>query len=130
MPRQPQSPAAQPLELKGGSWLAGWPSWSGSQPLARRRPRLSQFRQARLDTNVAIRILNQQVDLAAFRQAGGQAFLCLTVVGELDFGADRSANVVANRARVDQLIADLVPSLLWKIQSGCDMIKRLSSNGA
>jgi tRNA(fMet)-specific endonuclease VapC len=57
-----------------------------------------------LDTNVAIRILNQQVVLAAFRQAGGQAFLCLTVVGELYFGADRSASVVANRARVDQLI--------------------------
>jgi tRNA(fMet)-specific endonuclease VapC len=57
-----------------------------------------------LDTNVAIRILNQKVDLIALQQAGAQVFLCLTVIGELYFGADRSSHVAANRARVDQLI--------------------------
>jgi tRNA(fMet)-specific endonuclease VapC len=57
-----------------------------------------------LDTNVAIGILNRQVDLVARRRAGLQTYLCLTVVGELYFGAERSGDAIANRARVDRLI--------------------------
>ena len=57
-----------------------------------------------LDTNVAIRILNQEVDLNSRRNAGLEAFLCLTVVGELFFGSDKSGEAVANRAKVERLI--------------------------
>lgn len=57
-----------------------------------------------LDTSVAIGILNRNVDLDARRREGLQAYLCLTVVGELYFGTERSGDVVANRARVDRLV--------------------------
>ncbi|HVR11803.1 MAG TPA: PIN domain-containing protein [Thermoanaerobaculia bacterium] len=57
-----------------------------------------------LDSNVAILILNQEVDLEARRGAGVEAFLCLTVVGELLFGAEKSRETAANRAKVDRLI--------------------------
>jgi tRNA(fMet)-specific endonuclease VapC len=64
-----------------------------------------------LDTNVAIRILNKEVDLKARRDTGLEAFLCLTVVGELFFGSEKSRDVVANRAKVERLIelCPLVP---------------------
>jgi tRNA(fMet)-specific endonuclease VapC len=58
-----------------------------------------------LDTSVAIRVLEQEVDLEARRGSGLEAFLCLTVVGELLFGAERSGRPEANRARVDGLLA-------------------------
>lgn len=63
------------------------------------------------DTNVAIRVLNQEVDLEARRGSGLEAFLCLTVAGELLFGAAKSRQSEANRARVDRLIelCPLVP---------------------
>ena len=57
-----------------------------------------------LDTNVAIRVLNQEVDLEARRESGLAAFLCLTVVGELQFGAARSGRPQANRERVERLV--------------------------
>jgi len=57
-----------------------------------------------LDTNVAIRVLNQDVDLEARRETGLEAFLCLTVVGELLFGAERSGRPEVNRERVQGLI--------------------------
>jgi tRNA(fMet)-specific endonuclease VapC len=61
-----------------------------------------------LDTNVAIRILNQEVDLTARRDAGVEIFLCLTVVGELFFGAERSREHSANRVKIERLL-DLCP---------------------
>jgi tRNA(fMet)-specific endonuclease VapC len=57
-----------------------------------------------LDTNVAVRVLNQEVDLKARRDGGLEAFLCLTVVGELLYGAERSGRPEVNRERVDRLI--------------------------
>jgi len=57
-----------------------------------------------LDTNVAIRVLNQEVDLDARSDTGLEAFLCLTVVGELLFGAERSGRPEVNRARIEGLI--------------------------
>ena len=57
-----------------------------------------------LDANAAIRMLNQQVDLEARRGSGLEVFLCVTVVGELLFGAEKSSRPEANRARVDRLI--------------------------
>jgi len=57
-----------------------------------------------LDTNVAIRVLNQEVDLGARIGTGLETFLCLTVVGELYFGAEKSRKAVANRAKIDRLI--------------------------
>lgn len=64
-----------------------------------------------LDTNVAIRILNQEVDLRARRGTGLEAFLCVTVVGELFFGSEKSHEGVANRVKVERLIelCPLVP---------------------
>lgn len=41
-----------------------------------------------LDTNVAIRVLNQKVDLRSHHGRGMEAFLSLTVIGELLFGAE------------------------------------------
>lgn len=58
-----------------------------------------------LDTNVAIGVLNQEVDLAARQGRGLEALLCLTVVGELYFGAERSAYPETNCDRVERLVA-------------------------
>jgi tRNA(fMet)-specific endonuclease VapC len=57
-----------------------------------------------LDTNVAIRVLNQDVDLEARRGGSLEMFLSLTVVGELLFGAEKSRRPEANRDRIDRLI--------------------------
>lgn len=57
-----------------------------------------------LDTSVAIRVLNREVDLEARRDQGLEAFLCVTVVGELLFGAAKSAKPGENRGRVEKLI--------------------------
>jgi len=57
-----------------------------------------------LDTNVAIRVLNREIDLGQRRDPGFEAFLSLTVVGELFFGAEKSARAEENRRRVDRLI--------------------------
>ena len=73
-----------------------------------------------LDTNVAIRMLNRQVDLELRRDQGLEAFLCVTVVGELLFGAAKSAKLEENRSRVERLIAvcPLVPHDLDTAGSG------------
>lgn len=57
-----------------------------------------------LDSNVAILALNGQLDLEGRRNAGIEIYLCLTVVGELLFGAARSGRPRANRSRLDQLL--------------------------
>lgn len=57
-----------------------------------------------LDTNIAIRVLNQQVDLRSRRTADLEVFLSVTVVGELLFGAEKSQNSEANRSRVHRLV--------------------------
>jgi len=64
-----------------------------------------------LDTNVAIRILNQAFDLEERRATGMEVFLCLTVIGELSFGAEKSRQPEANLAKVDRLVGrcPLVP---------------------
>jgi tRNA(fMet)-specific endonuclease VapC len=61
-----------------------------------------------LDTNVAIRVLNRDVDLGARRGPGFEVFLCVTVVGELLFGAAKSAKPDLNRTRVERLL-DICP---------------------
>jgi len=63
-----------------------------------------------LDTNIAILILNRQLDLNQKRREGFQAFLCLTVVGELLFGAGRSLRPEANRQKVLDLV-ELCPAI-------------------
>jgi tRNA(fMet)-specific endonuclease VapC len=67
-----------------------------------------------LDTNVAIRILNKELDLEERRGAGLEAFLSLTVIGELYFGVEKSREPATNRARVDRLI-ELCPVLLLDV---------------
>lgn len=64
-----------------------------------------------LDTNVAIAVLENELDLEARRDGGQEAFLCLTVLGELFFGAERSRQRSGNRTRVERLIevCPLVP---------------------
>ena len=63
-----------------------------------------------LDTNIAIRLLNQELDLQPFRGSGLEAFLSLTVVGELYFGVEKSREPEVNRAKVERLI-ELCPIL-------------------
>lgn len=57
-----------------------------------------------LDTTTAIAVLESQVDLESRRNRGIEVFLCLTVVGELFFGAEKSQRVEANRKRVEGLV--------------------------
>jgi len=57
-----------------------------------------------LDTNVAIRVLNQKVDLRSRQGGGMEVFLSLTVIGELLFGAEKSRDSEANRDRIYRLI--------------------------
>lgn len=57
-----------------------------------------------LDTNVAIRVLNDDLDLGGHRGDGAQTYLSLTVVGELLFGAAKSARPEKNRRRIERLV--------------------------
>jgi tRNA(fMet)-specific endonuclease VapC len=61
-----------------------------------------------LDTNVAIRILNQDIAVAARRGSELEMFLSVVVVGELLFGANLSSQPTLNRARIDRL-SELCP---------------------
>lgn len=61
-----------------------------------------------LDTNVAIRVLNRELDPEDRRDPGIEVYLCLTVAGELIFGAASSARSRINRDRIDRLV-DLCP---------------------
>ena len=84
-----------------------------------------------LDTNVAIRILNNELDLEARPGDESEAFLCVTVVGELFFGAERSGRPEANKARVDRLIelCPLVPHDLATARHYGAVKKRLLQQG-
>lgn len=57
-----------------------------------------------LDTNVAIRVLNQELDLRTHQGQGLQTLLCLTVVGELYFGAAKSRRPDNNRSKIQRLL--------------------------
>ncbi len=57
-----------------------------------------------VDSNVAIAILNGQLDLQARRQQEGQVFLCPAVVEELAYGALKSQRVEANLSRLGRLL--------------------------
>jgi tRNA(fMet)-specific endonuclease VapC len=69
-----------------------------------------------LDTSVAIRVLNQKVDLGTRRGSGLEVFICPTVIGELAFGAEKSSNTEANRVRIDGLI-ELCPVVPQDIET-------------
>lgn len=56
-----------------------------------------------LDTNVAIAILEKEVDLEQHRDSEVETFLNTIVVGELFFGAEKSRQVDENVARVRAL---------------------------
>ncbi len=57
-----------------------------------------------LDTNVAIRVLNREVDLETRRDHVYEVFLCVTVVGELLYGAAHSGKPAENRERIGKLL--------------------------
>jgi tRNA(fMet)-specific endonuclease VapC len=61
-----------------------------------------------LDTNVAIRLLNQEIAITSRRGSDLEMFLSLVVVGELLFGAKLSSQPALNRARIDGL-SELCP---------------------
>lgn len=69
-----------------------------------------------LDTNVAIAVLNDELDLASRRGSGQEVFLCVTVVGELLFGAEKSSRKENNRARVERL-AGLCPLVQQDVET-------------
>ena len=58
-----------------------------------------------LDTNIAVQVLNDQLDLESRRGRGIHSLLCLTVVGELYFGAANSGRPDANKQRIEGLLA-------------------------
>jgi tRNA(fMet)-specific endonuclease VapC len=61
-----------------------------------------------LDTNVAIAFLNGEAAVVERFQAADEILLSSTVVGELCFGAQKSARAAANLARVETLIDRVV----------------------
>jgi tRNA(fMet)-specific endonuclease VapC len=56
-----------------------------------------------LDTNVAIAILEKELDLEQHRGSGVEIFLNTIVAGELFFGAEKSQRVEENVARIRAL---------------------------
>lgn len=58
-----------------------------------------------LDTNVAIAILESEVDLESRRGPRFDAFLNTIVLGELLFGAEKSTRVQENKRRIQRLMA-------------------------
>jgi tRNA(fMet)-specific endonuclease VapC len=62
-----------------------------------------------LDTNVAIAVLEGQIDLGDRFADGLEIFTNATVLGELYFGAEKSGRVQPNRERVESLIAKFPP---------------------
>jgi tRNA(fMet)-specific endonuclease VapC len=56
-----------------------------------------------LDTNVAIAILEEELDLEQYRGSGVEVFLNTVVAGELFFGAEKSRRVEENVARIRAL---------------------------
>jgi len=84
-----------------------------------------------LDTNVAIRILNNQIDLEERRDPGVAVFLSVTVVGELLFGAEKSDQPEANRSLVERLIdvCPVVPQNVDTARLYGSVKKRLQQKG-
>jgi tRNA(fMet)-specific endonuclease VapC len=64
-----------------------------------------------LDTNVAVAILNDKVDLEQYLGVGRDAFLSTTVLGELCFGAEKSSRIEDNFIKIRRL-ANLCPVLV------------------
>jgi tRNA(fMet)-specific endonuclease VapC len=64
-----------------------------------------------LDTNVAIAILNDKIDLERYRGGGHDVFLSTTVLGELCFGAENSSRVGENFTKIRRLV-NLCPVLV------------------
>lgn len=58
-----------------------------------------------LDTNVAIAILESEIDLAMRRGRGLETFLNTIVLGELCFGAEKSSRVRDNMERIGKLVS-------------------------
>lgn len=56
-----------------------------------------------IDTTAAVAILNRDPAIAQALPAQATLFMPVTVLGELYFGAERSARVAANIARVEHL---------------------------
>ncbi len=56
-----------------------------------------------LDTNVAIAILEKEIDLESLRSEGREIFLSSTVLGELFFGAEKSQRIEENLTRIRYL---------------------------
>lgn len=57
-----------------------------------------------LDTNIAILILNQKIDLASRRSSGVEIYLDVAAVGELYYGAAKSGRPESNRHRIDGVL--------------------------
>jgi tRNA(fMet)-specific endonuclease VapC len=53
-----------------------------------------------LDTNVAIAILEREIDLESLRSEGREIFLNSTALGELFFGAEKSQRIEENLTRI------------------------------
>ena len=58
-----------------------------------------------LDTNIAVQVLNNQLDLEAQRDRKIQLFVSLTVVGELCFGAANSGRPESNKQRIEGFLS-------------------------
>lgn len=69
-----------------------------------------------LDTNIAIAILEEEIDLTSRRGGDFSFFLCAHVVGELFFGAAKSQRTEANAARVERLAA-VCPVLVCDVET-------------
>lgn len=63
-----------------------------------------------LDTNIAIAILEREIDLERLRSDGREIFLNSTVLGELFFGAEKSQRLDENLARI-RFLASRCPVL-------------------
>lgn len=63
-----------------------------------------------LDTNVAIAVLERELNLESRRGSGLEAFLNTIVLGELLFGAEKSQRVQENIDRIEKL-ASVCPVL-------------------
>lgn len=63
-----------------------------------------------LDTNVAIAILEREIDLESLRSDGHEMFLSSTVLGELFFGAEKSQRLEENLTRI-RFLASRCPVL-------------------
>jgi len=61
-----------------------------------------------LDTNIAVALLAGEDVVRASLNQGGLTFLSSIVVGELFYGARKSARVVSNLSRVEELAAKFV----------------------